>query len=140
MSGRSNFTSVRTTDGGTKLELTGESTNPLEVKRICLAYGKAPSIGALVAENQDLLPREKQTEKTVQGPFGETWTITIPLTNEFTQGGAIVIAASALRVGPKPEAAEAETWLGYIQTGLGPDEGKDVKPIVIDQGLAGGNP
>jgi hypothetical protein len=123
---RSNFTIVRVSEDGRKLELTGTSEDVQEIDEIRLAYGMAPD--SLVAPaGADLLPTAAQREHTIAGPLTEPWSTTIELEERLGPSDAIVIAASALRRRTGKDGEEEldlDVWLGYMSTRLGTDAPK----------------
>lgn len=123
---RSNFTIVRVSEDGRKLELTGTSKDVQEIQEIRLAYGKAPD-SLLAPAGGDLLPTGDQSEHTISGPLTEPWSTTIELKEKLGSSDAIVIAASALRRRTDKngeEELDLDVWLGYMSTQLGTDAPK----------------
>jgi len=146
MSGRLNFNAVTISPDGSEFLLAGSSPPEYfqEIQQICITYGKAPDLTQPMVVGRDLLPRDRQTEQIETGPFGESWTITIPITAEFADGGAIVIAASALRHTPGPNggvAVTTEVWVGYIATGRTDDQPKGIPSgLAVPDVLGGATP
>lgn len=117
---RSNFTTVRMSDDGATLSVTGTSQDVTEIRelRIAVAAPKAPdplNIGA------DLAPLDDQVVAAVAGEIETPWTVDVAIEpGMFAHGDVVALAGGAVCWKPQttddlPDGGRLrfETWVGH---------------------------
>ena len=117
---RSNFTTVRLSDDGATLHVTGTSQDVDEVRELRIAVA-APKEADPLNVGADLAPLEDQVVEAITGPIDNPWTVDVPIEPGMLGRGDVVALAGGA-VCWKPQTTDGlpdggrlrfETWIGH---------------------------
>ncbi|MDP1849188.1 MAG: hypothetical protein Q8K79_15465 [Solirubrobacteraceae bacterium] len=117
---RSNFTTVRLSDDGATLSVTGVSRDVDEIRELRIAVA-APQEADPLNVGADLAPLDEQILEAVAGPIDNPWTVDVAIEpGMFARGDVVALAGGAVCWKPQttdgaPDGGRLrfETWIGH---------------------------